>query len=337
MPTWHEGEEGLIERLRCPQCGGSLAGPSPAAATPQATCRGCGASYPQTAGIWRLLTEADTARYGPFLAQYRALRQREGWERGEIAYYLGLPEAPPGDPAAAIWRIRRRSFRRVQALAPPGGGRPALDLGAGHGWLARYLAQWGYRPIALDLNAAGPDSLAGAAVYLAHGGVWFGRVQASMDRLPLADAAFALCTSSGALHYADLRATVQEIARVLAPGGLLFITDSPVYTSDAAGRAMVRERSAQAQAQFGAAPAWPGGAGYLVEAELRAALQQAGFAARFLAIERPLGRLKRLLLRRLRPGRREDARFPVVVARKRPAGDAPQDNSPTQPRRGGRK
>jgi SAM-dependent methyltransferase/uncharacterized protein YbaR (Trm112 family) len=316
MHIRHEQDQALIERLRCPRCGGSLAAPASDSATPEAVCRACGARYPRIDGIWRLLTGADMQRYGSFLERYRALRQREGWERAEIAYYLGLPQVPATDPAAAIWRIRRRSFRRVQATASPGAGGWALDLGAGHGWLARYLAQWGYRPVALDLNAAGPDSLAGAAVYLEHGGVWFDRVQASMDRLPLAEGAFALCTISGALHYADLPATLREIARVLAPGGLLIITDSPVYATDAAGRAMVRERAAQARARFGAAPDWPGGAGYLVEPDLRAALRQAGFAARFLTIERPLGRLKRLFLRRLRPARREEARFPVVVARK---------------------
>ena len=81
MLTKSEQEEALIALLRCPQCGGPLAAPAPAGAAPLAICRDCGARYPQTDGIWRLLTEADTQRYAPFLAQYRALRQREGWER----------------------------------------------------------------------------------------------------------------------------------------------------------------------------------------------------------------------------------------------------------------
>src|SRR5215207_3497557 len=99
MHSQQEQERALVERLRCPQCGGTLAGPSDDAA-PQAVCRDCGAGYPQTGGIWRLLTEADTRRYGPFLEQYHTLRQREGWERGAIAYYMGLPQVPPTDPAA---------------------------------------------------------------------------------------------------------------------------------------------------------------------------------------------------------------------------------------------
>jgi SAM-dependent methyltransferase len=310
-------EQALVERMRCPRCGGALRYDPPAdGGEGHATCRECATGYAPVTGIWRMLTADEETRYRPFLAQYQPLRQREGWERDQAAYYLALPQVPPTDPAAAIWRIRRRSFDRLRQVIRPEAGQWALDLGAGHGWLARYLAQWGYRPVAVDLNVAGPDSLAGARVYLEQAGVWFGRVQVSMERPPFAAATFALCTVSGALHYADLRPTLAAIARLLAPGGRLIITDSPVYTTAAAGQAMVRERSAAARAQFGAAPEWPGGTGFLVQSALLDALRREGFAVRMHSIERPLGLVKRWVRRRLRPGQREEARFPLIIGQK---------------------
>jgi SAM-dependent methyltransferase len=152
-------------------------------------------------------------------------------------------------------------------------------------------------------------------VFLDHG-TWFGRVQASMDRLPLAPGAFALCVCSGALHYADLPGTLAEIWRVLEPGGSFVCTDSPVYTDPAAGAAMVAEQAARLRTSFGRDPQWPGGSGFLVADSLGVAMREAGFAVQILANEHPLGPVRRRLAGlRGRQGR-EQAQFPVVVGRK---------------------
>ncbi len=319
MSQGQDQEHALVKRLRCPRCGGTLQyqhQPPAERSAGQAVCRQCNALYPQVNGIWQMLTDEEVARYRPFLDHYQPLRQREGWERSEAGYYLALPQVPPTDPAAAIWRIRRRSFDRVRRLVTPGPGQWALDLGAGQGWLARHLAQWGYHTVAVDLNVVGRDSLAGAQVYLEQAGVWFGRVQASMEHPPFAEATFALCTISGAVHYAELCPTLAAIWHLLAPGGQLIITDSPVYTQAAAGQAMVRERSAAARSQFGEAPEWPGGTGFLVQTILLEALHQQGFTIRVQSIERPLGRLKRGLRQGLHLSPREEARFPVITGSK---------------------
>ncbi len=309
-PAGHAILEGeLLRRLRCPACGRALR------ATPGgARCTGCAAPYPCRDGVWDLLTPAQSAGLAPFLDSYRSLRRQEGWERAPD-YYLHLPYVKPSDPVAAVWRIRRRSFARLRRLVVPGHGRWALDLGAGNGWLARHLTTWGYHTVALDLNATGIEGLAGGQLYLEHDGGWFGRVRGTMDLLPFAAASFALCTVSGALHYAPLWPTLAAISRVLTPGGLLAITDSPVYADGAAGAAMAAEGRARARALLGAEPAPPpGGAGYLLGADLDAALRSAGLAPRYLGVERPLGRLRRLLRRH--PGAREHAHFPVIAARK---------------------
>jgi SAM-dependent methyltransferase len=308
-------EAAVLARLRCPACGGPLRESLRLGGEGRATCVDCSVAYTQAGGIWRLLTEAERRRYAPFLESYRPLRQGDGWERGDPAYYLRLPHVPPSDPTAGIWRIRRRSLARLEQIAGPGAGRWALDLGAGNGWLSRRLAERGFAVIALDLNVGGADSLEGAQVFLDHG-AWFGRVQAEMDRLPLAPGAFALCVCSGALHYADLPATLAEVWRVLEPGGVFVCTDSPVYTDPAAGAAMVAEQAARLRTTFGREPHWPGGSGFLVADTLMAAMRRAGFAGQMLANEHPLGPLRHRLARLRRPAAREQARFPVVVGRK---------------------
>ncbi len=103
---------------------------------------------------------------------------------------------------------------------------------------------------------------------------------------------------------------------MLAPGGLLLITDSPVYTRAEAGRAMASEQRARLLTLLGAdPPPLPGGDGFLVEAELLAEMRHAGFRAQTLPTDRLLGRIRRAVRCRLLR-RREEARFPVVVGRK---------------------
>jgi SAM-dependent methyltransferase len=304
-------ESALAARLACPVCGGSLAYQPPVEA---ASCRECGRAYLRQAGIWRMLTEEQAEYYRPFTGNYRPLRQAEGWERPDPAYYLDLPQVLPGDPQAPIWRIRRRSLARLQKEAGPGYGRWALDLGAGNGWLSRHLVRLGYRVVALDLNANGPDSLEGGQLYQQHDKVWFGRVQAGLERLPFQKGVFSLCTASGSLHYAALEPTLAEIRRVLAAAGKFILTDSPVYRQAAAGRAMTAEYVAQTQARYGRAAQWVGGSGYLVESELLTGLIRQGFTPKVFGIERSMGRLRRSLLGWFNPASREIAHFPVIVA-----------------------
>jgi SAM-dependent methyltransferase len=298
--------------MRCPQCGGALA------YYPQTktVCQECKAEYFQEAGIWRMLTAQQSLQYRPFTEHYRPLRQAEGWERAELDYYLNLPRVKSDDPQAAIWRIRQRSLRRLEKLAGPGLERWALDLGAGNGWLSRQLTKMGYRVVALDLNSAGADSLEGGQVYLDHENLWFGRVQASMEYLPFQDEVFALCTVSGAVHYAPLEPTLKAIWNKLANGGKFIITDSPVYTQAEAGQAMATGFRTRAKTLYGQEVNWPGGTGFLVEKDLLDKMQRQGFEVEVYSIERPLGRLKRQILGGLQPVKREEAHFPVIIGRK---------------------
>lgn len=301
--------------LSCPQCQVGLVKAGPAATCPQ-----CGTVYAQVNGIWRMLTAAQQDRYRKFLANYRPVRQAEGWERPDRDYYLNLPQVPPDDPQAGIWRIRQRSFNRVKQIVGENPKGWALDLGAGNGWLSRHLVKLGYRVASLDLNADGPDSLEGAQLYLEHDKTWFGRVQASMDRLPFLAGSFDLCIASGSVHYAALEKTVGEVRRVLTKDGRFIVTDSPVYRQREAGRVMIEEFKAQVRGGPNQEIAWPGGDGFLVESDLQALLTRLGFTIEFYPVERRLGRFKRKVMKFFRPPKREEASFPVILARKTTVG-----------------
>jgi SAM-dependent methyltransferase len=269
-----------------------------------------------------MLTGEQQKQYSSFLEGYPLLRRHEGWERDE-AYYLALPTVPPGDPTSFVWNIRRRSLRVLDTLLArekTSDSEPkawALDLGAGNAWLSRHLTHLGYHTVALDLVVSGLDSLSGARLYIDHDGIWIGRIQASMSRLPLRDSAFALCAISAALHYADLQETLRSVHRVLQPGGLLLITDSPFYTHPEPGEAMAAERQAQINSTLGDhSPHLPGGRNYLVASNLLAELTRLGFSVQTIPTERSLGRLKRAITHPLRRAQREHAAFPVVAARK---------------------
>jgi SAM-dependent methyltransferase len=98
----------------------------------------------------------------------------------------------------------------------------AADLGAATGRNTRHLAavRSDLRWLALDLShgmlAAAPDSLA--------------RVQGSIGRLPLPDAALDAAVAMHVLHHAP--AALGEIHRVLRPGGMLAATTNATSPND---------------------------------------------------------------------------------------------------------
>lgn len=332
-------EQALVERMRCPLCRGPLSYlASSDGVSAEARCQACGACYPRIDGIWRMLTPEEERQYAPFLEGYPVMRRVEGWERDE-EYYLGLPNVKKNDPIAMRWRIRRRSLRildRILQGITVGGQSSAgkseflgdmytrqqwaFDLGAGSGWLSRHLARQGFNTVALDLNVSGIDSLAGGQLYLDREDIWFGRVQASMDKLPFADGAFAICIISSALPYANSLATLLSVWKVLRAGGVVVVSDSPVYNRRASGLAMTEEQRSRVRRLLGHDPPDVlGGSGFLVRSELVRQMREAGFEARVISTERLLGRARRFLLRLLRllrPAKREEARVPVFVGTK---------------------
>src|SRR5437762_13081133 len=98
-----------------------------------------------------------------FLEAYEQVRSAEGWGGDD----LDLPFRPKRH--RDIWAIRRRTFVAFQTLVMDVQRGPALDVGAGNCWMTRYLGQWGFDAIAIDINESSMDGLRAAQKFIAEG------------------------------------------------------------------------------------------------------------------------------------------------------------------------
>lgn len=115
--------------------------------------------------------------------------------------------------------LDRRWKRRVVRFAAPLEGRRALDLACGTGDIADGLAGGGARVTALDVTRE-------MLVLARARGTRAGLVNGDMMALPFPSGAFAVVTAGyGLRNVPELTAAVEEIRRVLAPGGVLVSLD----------------------------------------------------------------------------------------------------------------
>jgi demethylmenaquinone methyltransferase/2-methoxy-6-polyprenyl-1,4-benzoquinol methylase len=113
--------------------------------------------------------------------------------------------------------------RRLVALAQPAAGRRALDLATGTGDIAYALAASGARVVGLDITPRMIE-LAAAKGVGRSGSCSF--LVGDMLALPFPDRSFDVVTTGyGLRNVPDLAIAVDEIARVLAPGGLALSLD----------------------------------------------------------------------------------------------------------------
>jgi len=102
----------------------------------------------------------------------------------------------------------------MEALLPDLEGRDVVDLGAGHAHYARLArARGARRAIAVDVSAAMLQ------------GVTVPALVADAAALPLASASADVMIAALLLSYVDRVRTLVEIARVLRPSGLLFVSE----------------------------------------------------------------------------------------------------------------
>lgn len=287
---------------RCPGCAGPIARERSATCL---ECWGCGRSYPVEEGIATLLAAEELCAHAPFLDHYRRVRQAERWE-ADAAAIASLPYPAASTPHAALWRRRAASYRALLRILEAHGPRlRILELGAGNCWLSWRLAGLGHSVEALDINDD-PEHGLGAATGLPQVSGSLRLVHASLERTPFVDCQFDAVIAAASLHYArDLPGTVAEARRVLRPGGLLLLSDTPLYRDTAAGDAA---RASQVQLFMSSKPSASGstGPGYIWVAALRASFRAAGLAYR----EVPVHGTLRAAAGRVRRGLRSAARLP---------------------------
>jgi SAM-dependent methyltransferase len=237
-----------------------------------------------------------------FVEDYRRVRLADGFASTDPEYARQLPFRDVTGRNPGAWRLRALHYLGIRiALAATPGIERVLDVGAGNGWLARRLAA-SFRVAALDVDAGdtGLGALDDARV---------ARVRGELEALPIATGRFDAAIAAASLHYAlDLPRALAELARVLRPGGLLLIADSPVYP-DAAAREAAWQRTREHYAAAGAAHL---AARY--HGLTRAELDGCGLF-RFAALGPGLTSWRAIF--EALPGRARGVRLPLLVGRRR--------------------
>lgn len=130
----------------------------------------------------------------------------------------------------AWWRDDDRTFRSLRAISEfrlawllqhspvPAHGARVADIGCGGGLMALPLAARGARVIGVDRSQR---SLRAAQARRAHGTLF---VHADLHRCPLADGCIDVALLADVLeHVDDWASAVHEAARLLRPGGVLYV------------------------------------------------------------------------------------------------------------------
>ena len=243
-------------------------------------CPRCGRRLERKGDVFRCLAPERHERIEPFLAQYRRVREQDGYRIDRADYYRALPETDD-NPRWATWVIRRRSFRRLcdEVLEGRAAGSPAvLDLGAGCGWLSHRLTRLGCRTVAVDLLADDQDGL-GAGHYYE---IRFPCVQADFDALPFAPAQFDFVVFNASLHYsADVLGTLDHASRMLNAGGVIVVIDSPTFARDEDGRRMRTRLRNRLRDDYGVTTPIEPGEGFLTFDRLAAWARSSGRSFQF--------------------------------------------------------
>lgn len=208
--------------LACPRCRAPLGAPPPGQ-PPPAACPGCGLTVDLRGPVARLLPPG-----APASAERRTVL---AFER-QWASYGRLQRLFGKDPGAMA---RNLVGPRVNGRDAPGGGGPGpidaawyrgrrvLDAGCGHGRYLSAFAALGAAVVGLDIGR-GPEQ-AGAPLDVDEpGGRRIQVVQGSVLAPPFADASFDLVFSDGVIHHTpDARAAYLALARLVKPGGALYV------------------------------------------------------------------------------------------------------------------
>ncbi len=195
-------DESLLALLCCPRDRSEL---KPAGDGSALECAGCGASYPVRDGVVSFLTAEQLSEQE--LREQSSRDQESVWYDSMFEGYTNAVEVP-----TVLARIGR-----------PSG--PVLDHGAGTGRITAALVELGQPVVAVDYSGA---SLRTLVERCAGKGAPVLAVQADVRHLPVRDGVIAAATSVEIYEHVrggdERRRVLEEISRVLAPGGVLAIS-----------------------------------------------------------------------------------------------------------------
>lgn len=143
--------------------------------------------------------------------------------------HIGLYESPDEDIGTASRRTVATMAGKLSSLAP---ATRVIDLGAGYGGAARWLAQQAGCSVAC-LNLSETQNARNRELTVAAGlSGLIEVVDGSFEDIPYGDASFDVAWSQDSLlHSGEREKVLREVDRVLAPGGELIFTD-PMQADD---------------------------------------------------------------------------------------------------------
>lgn len=236
----------ILSDLRCTSCGASSWEKRISEQTDheflegKLTCQKCGHEYGLHHGVIDVLANRPADPGVDETEGWIRFAEQEGWNKSDPRYLNVIPFAraktlAPDD--TLTWDRHCRNFFRTLSHLDLQGKR-VLDVGAGRCWSTKYLAMQGADCVATDIMSAPNVGLETAAHYLKELPVYFERVRCDMNELPFNDASFDIVFGQGAVHHSlDMARTFREAARILAPGGLLVLTNE--HCNDLTGEEVI--------------------------------------------------------------------------------------------------
>lgn len=230
-----------------------------------AELRGSGHTFTECAdGIWDLTRPDRREALDTFALAYARVRAAEQRELTPEEV-RSLPSIHATHPLAGMWEQRAASFARFKKKLHTTSPGVMVDIGAGCGWLSADLSRAGWTAAAVDVTVDGGDGLAAAR----HHDVDLFTARAEMAALPFAANSMDLAVFNAALHYAaNVKDALREAHRVVRPGGVVAVLDSPVFKNPVAGHKMVREFEEHSRVSLGIEAAPLEGPGFVTEDDL---------------------------------------------------------------------
>ncbi len=196
--------------------------------------------YPVKGGVPMLVRPSSSGRVQAFEASYSLAWSRDGWGSADEEYLFRLPAKDVTGRHETEWRVKARSMEVLFRVLDRKQLRRVIDLGCGMGWLSHHLALRGNEVYAVDILRDDQLGL-GAAGRYARRGPFFERIWGELERPPFRDSCSDAVICNASLHYAsDTLAVLREISRILKPGGLFVLLNSPVH-SDALSAVRARD------------------------------------------------------------------------------------------------
>ncbi|PIR12914.1 hypothetical protein COV49_03870 [Candidatus Falkowbacteria bacterium CG11_big_fil_rev_8_21_14_0_20_39_10] len=194
-------------------------------------CESCGFNFLIKKGILFFHTKLSRSALNEGRALNKEISQKKLVFSQDDKWLLNFPRSQQLDIEQRADRMMKVSANNslifIKRLNQPGKKKRILEIGAGNCWLSAKLAE-DHEVVALDVFTPFPKGLEAAEVFIKHRNIYFERIKADMIKIPFKDRSFDIVLFSAALHHSsDLKRTLKDIYRILAPDGRIVLLNEP--------------------------------------------------------------------------------------------------------------